>query len=284
MLVKQLLHVSAHLRPTCGILYFSKTKNVEQILKLPSVIHRIEQLFPSENFDKIEQNALMSTIRIPKNIMYLSDKLPRPSYDKMSASEKDLRNTTEPEKYTLPSIRVPKSKPNDATKSNKQKRKHKQKVNTEGHESPSGDSEQVTLPPEPAPLEKSETQQESPPVNPHPVVKLKSKNPSKHSLASILEESPKPLINNNSISNSPQTRNLDNLPKEPNTEPPQDIYIQQVLLNKKNIKAPPPPQMPPVVAQQAANEHMRRIANIYSGNNADYVISLHKRYFFTIHN
>ena len=77
-------------------------------------MNRIEQLFPHENFDSIEQNALLSTIRIPKNIMYLSDKLPRPCYDPIQQNDESFRNTTNEEGYTLPVIpaqKKPKQKP-----------------------------------------------------------------------------------------------------------------------------------------------------------------------------
>ena len=81
---------------------------------MPVVIGKIERLFPHENFDSVEQNSLMNTIRIPKNIMYLSDKLPRPTYELASPSVANLRNTTNPEGYSLPAIptqKRPKQKP-----------------------------------------------------------------------------------------------------------------------------------------------------------------------------
>ena len=45
------------------------------------VVNYIEQLFPGENFNSVEQNPLMSTIRLSKNIMMLSEKLPQAAYD-----------------------------------------------------------------------------------------------------------------------------------------------------------------------------------------------------------
>ena len=113
-MVKQLLHVSSHLRPNCGNLSH-KYIVLDQILKAPAVLTKIEQLFPHEDFESIEHNALMTTIRIPKNLMYLSDKLPRPSYDPITKDEpNNLRNTTDAEGYSLPSIpaqKRPKQKP-----------------------------------------------------------------------------------------------------------------------------------------------------------------------------
>ena len=52
---------------------------------MPAVQRMSEQLFPDEFYDDLEsspvQNELLSTIRVPKNLLYLTDRLPKPSYD-----------------------------------------------------------------------------------------------------------------------------------------------------------------------------------------------------------
>jgi len=73
-IVKHLLQVSSHLRPTCT-----------QILKLPMIQKKIERLFPEQNLSESEENILLQTIRVPKNLLYLTDRLPKPNY----ASEAD---------------------------------------------------------------------------------------------------------------------------------------------------------------------------------------------------
>ena len=46
---------------------------------MPLVKKRIERYFPeSEWIDK--QSVLLSTIRVPKNLLYLTDRLPKPKY------------------------------------------------------------------------------------------------------------------------------------------------------------------------------------------------------------
>lgn len=40
---------------------------------------RSEKFFPEESF--LDKSELVSEIRVPKNLMYLADKLPRPNYD-----------------------------------------------------------------------------------------------------------------------------------------------------------------------------------------------------------
>ena len=53
---------------------------------MPIVKKRIEQYFgPDELYDT--KSILLSTIRVPKNLLYLTDRLPKPNYD----SEKERR-------------------------------------------------------------------------------------------------------------------------------------------------------------------------------------------------
>ena len=49
---------------------------------MPVVRKKIEKLWPNEFFDDpgTELN-LLSTIRVPKNLLYLTDRLPKPQYD-----------------------------------------------------------------------------------------------------------------------------------------------------------------------------------------------------------
>ena len=74
-IIKLLLKVKSKERPTCG-----------QILKHPLVKKRIE-FFQAEagneniDIDDMEEGVLLRTIRIPKNILFLSDKLPEANYE-----------------------------------------------------------------------------------------------------------------------------------------------------------------------------------------------------------
>ena len=74
-IIKLLLKVKSKDRPTCG-----------QILKHPLVKKRIE-FFQAEagneniDIDDMEEGVLLKTIRIPKNILCLTDKLPEANYD-----------------------------------------------------------------------------------------------------------------------------------------------------------------------------------------------------------
>ena len=71
---KALIQVQAQVRPTC-----------QQILAMPAVVHMGEVLFPDDFYEGVEEspgrNELLSTIRVPKNLLYLTDRLPKPSYE-----------------------------------------------------------------------------------------------------------------------------------------------------------------------------------------------------------
>ena len=59
------------MRPSC-----------EKILEMPAVIKMSEKLFKDQYFDDFTpNNELLSTIRVPKNLLYLTDRLPKPHYD-----------------------------------------------------------------------------------------------------------------------------------------------------------------------------------------------------------
>lgn len=66
--IKYLVQVAPQMRPSC-----------DKILEMPIVRKKIEKLFPNDIFE--DQNAelnLLSTIRVPKNLLYLTDRLPKP--------------------------------------------------------------------------------------------------------------------------------------------------------------------------------------------------------------
>jgi len=41
---------------------------------------KMSELFPDTDFDSEPQLNLLSTIRVPKNLLYLTDRLPKPNY------------------------------------------------------------------------------------------------------------------------------------------------------------------------------------------------------------
>ena len=80
-IIKMLLKVNPSDRPTCA-----------QILKHPIIKKRLEFFKSNANFediDNIDEGVLLQTIRIPKNVLFLADRLPGSNYNKKK-NEKNL--------------------------------------------------------------------------------------------------------------------------------------------------------------------------------------------------
>jgi NIMA (never in mitosis gene a)-related kinase len=87
------------MRPSC-----------EGILEMQIVRKRIEKLFPNDEFYE-SQSSLLNTIRVPKNLLYLTDRLPKPSYEsptqkKWIDDEERLRRKTHDAGGMLPDIKT----------------------------------------------------------------------------------------------------------------------------------------------------------------------------------
>lgn len=66
--IKFLVQVAPQMRPSC-----------DKILEMPIVRKKMDKLFPRDSFDDEDpQMNLLSTIRVPKNLLYLTDRLPKP--------------------------------------------------------------------------------------------------------------------------------------------------------------------------------------------------------------
>ena len=97
-LIKILLKVNAEERPSCA-----------QILKHPIVKKRLDY-FQAQNGiadydDNMDENELLKTIRIPKNILFLTDKLPGANYINDGKKNKKEMNTSK--KNTFPNNNLP---------------------------------------------------------------------------------------------------------------------------------------------------------------------------------
>lgn len=75
--IRALLQVSPHLRPSC-----------DKILQLPAIIKRMEERHLTEAEDAM-QNALLNTIRIPKNLHFLTERLPKANYALLKTKKVD---------------------------------------------------------------------------------------------------------------------------------------------------------------------------------------------------
>ena len=87
--VQFLLQVNPVSRPSC-----------EQILNHPIIQKRIEYFKSFAGDDDTEDKCLLKTIHMPKNLLFLSDKLPKPNYDKQfKSSNNNVINVEESHNY-----------------------------------------------------------------------------------------------------------------------------------------------------------------------------------------
>ena len=87
--VQFLLQVNPISRPSC-----------EQILNYPILQKRIEYFKSFAGEEESEDKCLLKTIHMPKNLLFLSDKLPKPNYDKQfKSSNTNGINTEESHNY-----------------------------------------------------------------------------------------------------------------------------------------------------------------------------------------
>ena len=132
-IIKMLLKVSTKERPTCG-----------QILRHPLVKKRIE-FFQAQagneniDIDDMEEGVLLRTIRIPSNILCLSDKLPEANYEnpfkqrKLNFSKNKI-NKINNKGNTFPNSNLPdincgkQTKDNEKTITNNNKEQEEEKV------------------------------------------------------------------------------------------------------------------------------------------------------------
>ena len=81
-IVQFLLQVNPIMRPNC-----------EQILNHPIIMKRIEYFKSFAGEDDNEDRCLLKTIHMPRNLLFLSDKLPKPNYEKQfNASNNGIAN------------------------------------------------------------------------------------------------------------------------------------------------------------------------------------------------
>ena len=94
-----MIQVAPQMRPSC-----------DQILKMQIVKKKMAELFPDTDFEQEEsQFNLLQTIRVPKNLLYLTDRLPKPNYN---SEQRKMRNESDEARYRtyegpqlLPNIR-----------------------------------------------------------------------------------------------------------------------------------------------------------------------------------
>lgn len=72
-----------------------KRPDCDDILKMPSIKKKIDLYFQEKVYDD-ETNELLKTIIFPKNLMYLTDQLPVPTYDDDDDFNEQIKSSTLP--------------------------------------------------------------------------------------------------------------------------------------------------------------------------------------------
>lgn len=95
-IIKLMLKVIPEQRPSAG-----NSIKVDQLLKHPSIQKRMEFFKTyTEEMNESTQNSLLQTIRIPKNLLFLTDRLPGSNYNKNSSKRVDM-NTNKTDIITI---------------------------------------------------------------------------------------------------------------------------------------------------------------------------------------
>lgn len=152
-----LIRVDPNARPSC-----------EQILNLNVIQKRIEYFKTFGGEDVSEDQALLQTINIPKNLLFLGDKLPSPNYEKskknynsfshqtgkqllLERDEKMRKNNTVHEKKedALPEINAKINNQENSNKNSKEETKEEEKDNGNHLSSPRNKNEKTSKPDSP---------------------------------------------------------------------------------------------------------------------------------------
>ena len=117
-IVKLLIQINTDSRPSC-----------DEILKNPIVQKRIEYFKSFAGDQDNEDKALLQTIRIPKNLLFLSDKLPKPNYVKKMRSS----NNAVPDKLNKKNYRSYSKKSDYEIKENNKVQQNKKPNNNDNN-------------------------------------------------------------------------------------------------------------------------------------------------------
>ena len=99
-IIKFMLKVNPQDRPSCGQILN------HELVKKRMDFFQAQAGFDEENMDGMDEGVLLKTIRIPKNILFLTERLPGANYDNKNNKLKDI-NITNNKKKTFPNNSLP---------------------------------------------------------------------------------------------------------------------------------------------------------------------------------
>lgn len=278
---------------------------------MPVVIKRIEKLFPENELATEANNILLTTIRIPKNLLYLTDRLPKPRYasvdeaNELTAGEKNRLNITDGAEYTtadaklpsLPAVKIYKSKklsrPHPAPNKAAEEVEDTPAPANEYEYKPSGKHYRIMRqyripPPRKSPPEESKLEVRGEHSGIHFILIYRSGieshspnspgHPTKGSAIENEEDEKDELvtIKKKSKGKSLQTRvPLEGTPSRLNKKQFLENLLKNNHYENDNYLHQLLNKKNPLV--KPLNDNLQNIANIYSANNARQIIAMHKK-------
>ena len=127
-IIKYMVQVEPSTRPDC-----------DSILDMAIIKKRIQKLFPDDFlYESDSKMNLLSTIRVPKNLLYLTDRLPKPNYDKEDQRRREKEELKKRRTYEgsqlLPDINIEKNRSRESTLDTKTKSRAEKSVDSQGQQ------------------------------------------------------------------------------------------------------------------------------------------------------
>jgi NIMA (never in mitosis gene a)-related kinase len=127
-IIKYMVQVEPSTRPDC-----------DSILDMAIIKKRIQKLFPDDFlYESDSKMNLLSTIRVPKNLLYLTDRLPKPNYDKEDQRRREKEELKKRRTYEgsqlLPDINIEKNRSRESTLDTKTKSRVEKSVDSQGQQ------------------------------------------------------------------------------------------------------------------------------------------------------
>ena len=127
-IIKYMVQVEPSTRPDC-----------DSILDMAIIKKRIQKLFPDDFlYESDSKMNLLSTIRVPKNLLYLTDRLPKPNYDKDDQRRREKEELKKRRTYEgsqlLPDINIEKNRSRESTLDTKTKSRAEKSVDSQGQQ------------------------------------------------------------------------------------------------------------------------------------------------------
>jgi hypothetical protein len=254
---------------------------IDKLIRIPLVAKRLEKLFPDSDLYNEGHNILLNTIRIPKNLLYLTDRLPKPRYASVNSDIKNKLNVTDGAEYPLENM-LPMIPLKKIQKSKKYSRPHigitPNKYNAYQNNDNSININNVK-PQNPTSLSKNYGKQSQNSIETS-LVDNDTETPKKHinsqkkkNISELNNDSPENDSNTKLKPSKIKVRIYKDVRKNPELSMIENgkIYLENLLKNNRDIKLS--------YLKQLSSKKFIENGSLSPISKADRIIMLHKRYF-----